>query len=99
MIVGQRTRRRGLRRVWCVPIISAIALRVKNRFCTLLGDLIMIRRCFGLALLLVSCIGLPIALPAADEKPPAGFEPLFNGKDLTGWKVLPGGKMEVWGAK
>jgi len=34
--------------------------------------------------------------PAADTVPD-GFTPLFNGKDLTGWKVL-GGKMDVWGA-
>jgi hypothetical protein len=47
------------------------------------------RRALAMALLCV--------LPAsADDKPPAGFEPLFNGKDLTGWKVH-GGKMEVWG--
>jgi hypothetical protein len=36
---------------------------------------------------------------AADEfKPPEGYQPLFNGKDLTGWKVMKGGKMEAWGA-
>jgi hypothetical protein len=29
---------------------------------------------------------------------PEGFTPLFNGKDLAGWKVF-GGKMEVWGAE
>lgn len=29
-------------------------------------------------------------LPAADNEPPAGFVALFNGKDLTGWKVPPG---------
>jgi hypothetical protein len=29
--------------------------------------------------------------------PPQGFESLFNGKDLTGWKST--GKMEVWGAE
>jgi hypothetical protein len=34
----------------------------------------------------------------SEEKPvPEGFTALFNGKDLTGWKVL-GGKMDVWGA-
>jgi hypothetical protein len=31
------------------------------------------------------------------RRPPPGFEPLFNGKDLTGWKAT--GKMEVWGAE
>ena len=34
-----------------------------------------------------------------DNTPPPGFTALFNGKDLTGWKVQPGGKMEVWGAE
>jgi hypothetical protein len=34
----------------------------------------------------------------ADKDVPEGFEPLFNGKDLTGWKVH-GGKMEAWGAE
>jgi hypothetical protein len=45
--------------------------------------------------LLTALLCVPLAL--ADDKPPAGFEPLFNGKDLTGWKVH-GGKMESWGA-
>jgi hypothetical protein len=36
-------------------------------------------------------------LPAADNTPtpPAGFEPLFNGKDFTGWKV-PAGDNGHW---
>src|SRR5262252_3939436 len=34
----------------------------------------------------------------AAEEPPEGFESLFNGKDLTGWKVH-GGKMDAWGAE
>jgi hypothetical protein len=38
--------------------------------------------------------GTLVAL-AADT--PVGFEPLFNGKDLTGWK--PTGKPEVWAAE
>ncbi len=33
----------------------------------------------------------------ADPKVPEGFTALFNGKDLTGWKVNDGGKMERWG--
>jgi hypothetical protein len=33
----------------------------------------------------------------ADDKAPAGFQPLFNGKDLKGWTML-GGKLEAWGA-
>lgn len=33
-----------------------------------------------------------------DKGVPEGFKPLFNGKDLTGWKVRPGDKADVWGA-
>lgn len=36
---------------------------------------------------------------SADQDALKGFEPLFNGKDLTGWKVNKGGKMSVWGAE
>jgi hypothetical protein len=51
-----------------------------------------------LALTLI--VGLGLAGPArpAEEGVPEGFTPLFNGKDLAGWKVF-GGKMEVWGAE
>lgn len=47
---------------------------------------------------------LALVLPAlvavrAEDEPPQGFEPLFNGKDLSGWRVNKGGKMEVWGAQ
>lgn len=39
------------------------------------------------------------ALAHSAEKDKAeGFEPLFNGKDLKGWKVY-GGKMEAWGVE
>jgi hypothetical protein len=45
----------------------------------------------------VSLLGvLPAACPAEDQAA-KGFEPLFNGMDLTGWTVL-GGKKDVWGA-
>jgi hypothetical protein len=47
---------------------------------------------------LVLVFGSPAALPADKDKAPEGFEPLFNGKDLTGWKVH-NGKLEVWGAE
>jgi len=57
----------------------------------------MQRRFFLLSLAVVLGL-LPTARPADDEKPPEGFTPLFNGKDLTGWKVL-GGKMDAWGAE
>src|SRR5262245_10043078 len=30
------------------------------------------------------------SLRAADDKPPEGFTPLFNGKNLAGWKVPQG---------
>ncbi len=43
-------------------------------------------------------LGLAPLSPAADDKAPPGFQPLFNGKDLTGWKVLDG-KMDVWKAE
>jgi hypothetical protein len=59
----------------------------------------MLRRCFCFAALILALGWLPNGRTADDDnKPPAGFTALFNGKDLTGWKVLPGGKMDVWGA-
>jgi hypothetical protein len=51
--------------------------------------------CKALALFLVLC-WLPVA-QAGDNDVPEGFQPLFNGKDLTGWQVL-GGKITSWGA-
>src|SRR5205823_5835030 len=51
-------------------------------FCTC-GGRTMIRRCLG-ACLLTAVLGY---LPATGQQPPKGFEPLFNGKNLTGWKV------------
>jgi hypothetical protein len=36
---------------------------------------------------------------AEDNKAPEGFKALFNGKDLKGWQVNEGGKMDVWGAE
>src|SRR5262245_27770386 len=66
---------------------------------SLLGEPAMLRRCFCLASLILTLGWLPAARTADDNKPPEGFTALFNGKDLTGWKVLPGGKMEVWGAE
>jgi hypothetical protein len=39
------------------------------------------------------------AAPPPKPKEEAGFVPLFNGKDLTGWKVNEGGNMAVWGAE
>src|SRR5438128_12125861 len=37
-------------------------------------------------------------LRAVDKEPPEGFEKLFNGKDLSGWKVNEGGKLDRWAA-
>src|SRR6516162_10353016 len=39
----------------------------------------------------LTCVG--------EDKAPEGFTPLFNGKDLTGWKVNKGGNSKVWGAE
>jgi len=50
-----------------------------------------------LLLVLVLACAWP-SLRAADKDAPAGFEKLFNGKDLSGWKVNEGGNMDKWGA-
>ena len=42
-------------------------------------------------------LALSPAVPGGGDKPPEGFESLFNGKDLTGWKAT--GNMKVWGAE
>jgi hypothetical protein len=55
------------------------------------------RRWVLLLLPALALCGLP-AVPAAEKGAPEGFEPLFNGKDLTGWQVNKGGKMDRWGA-
>src|SRR5262249_12722337 len=39
---------------------------------------------------------LPALTRADDAKVPEGFTPLFNGKDLTGWKST--GKADLWKA-
>jgi hypothetical protein len=40
---------------------------------------------------------LLLGMPLIAGDPPKGFESLFNGKDLTGWKAT--GNMKVWGAE
>jgi hypothetical protein len=45
---------------------------------------------------LVVFLGILSLAWTAEKDMPAGFEPLFNGKDLKGWKAY-GGKMDVWG--
>ena len=42
-----------------------------------------------------SCLVLTLSLFAQEEKAPAGFVSLFNGKDLTNWKV-PAGDNGHW---
>ena len=42
-------------------------------------------------LVLACMMMIPAAsVPAADNSPPEGFTSLFNGKDLSGWKVPDG---------
>jgi hypothetical protein len=47
-------------------------------------------------LTLAAFVGLFSVAWTAEKDVPEGFEPLFNGKDLKGWKAY-GGKMEKWG--
>lgn len=49
-------------------------------------------RCF---LTLLALMAGTMSLPGEET----GFVPLFNGQDLTGWKVIQGGKKEAWGAE
>ncbi len=57
------------------------------------------RKCW-LYLFALAAVGFVLpSVRCADKDVPEGFEALFNGKDLTGWKVNEGGKMEVWGAE
>jgi hypothetical protein len=49
-----------------------------------------------LILSLAAALCSAAAAPSADKKAPKGFDPLFNGKDLTGWKVF-GGETSDWG--
>jgi hypothetical protein len=56
----------------------------------------MIRKLTRLMVPTLLCLVVPAL--AEEKETPQGFTPLFNGKDLTGWKVH-GGKMEAWGAE
>lgn len=47
---------------------------------------------------LAALVSLVSQAPAGDTNIPAGFTPLFNGKDLTGWKIH-GGNIKAWGVK
>jgi hypothetical protein len=57
----------------------------------------MRHRFFWLPLAVALCAAAGARTADEDKKAPKGFTPLYNGKDLSGWKVL-GGKKEVWGA-
>jgi hypothetical protein len=57
----------------------------------------MKRLCIPAALMFSAVLGLSPARPGDAVKPPEGFESLFNGKDLTGWKAT--GDPKVWGAE
>jgi hypothetical protein len=48
---------------------------------------------------LAAAFGCVSAALTAENQPPKGFESLFNGKDLSGWKVNQGGNQAVWGAE
>src|SRR3954462_11779989 len=50
----------------------------------------MVRSALTLSILLLGAALAP-------AQAPEGFTPLFNGKDLTGWKAT--GKTDVWGAE
>jgi hypothetical protein len=47
---------------------------------------------------LLNVLALANQVSADDKNVPAGFTPLFNGKDLTGWKIH-GGNIDAWGVK
>ncbi len=57
------------------------------------------RRFAVLLLLAVPLATLPAARADDKDEPPAGYQSLFNGKDLTGWTVNEGGKIDRWGAE
>jgi len=47
------------------------------------------------AALVLFCLTCIVSLRAADNEAPEGFVPLFNGKDLSGWKI-PAGDNGHW---
>ena len=58
----------------------------------------MTRHGIPLVLATTAALGLACPLPGGDRQaPPRGFEALFNGKDLAGWKAT--GDTKVWGAE
>jgi hypothetical protein len=57
-----------------------------NRFVSTIAALVLLALC--------ATAGLSSSAAAADEAK-GTWVPLFNGKDLTGWKALPGGQWEA----
>src|SRR6478672_7372098 len=53
---------------------------------------------FGAWVSLVALDNLASQASAGGKNVPAGFTPLFNGKDLTGWKIH-GGNIKAWGVE
>src|SRR5262245_35028400 len=54
---------------------------------------------FSLAIAVLTTLAIPLVGLAQEKIPPEGFKPLFNGKDLSGWRVNVGGNLKVWGAE
>jgi hypothetical protein len=63
----------------------------------LLAEDLLMRRTV-LLFCLSALLSRPPGLRAEDKDPLEGFQTLFNGKDLSGWKVNEGGKLDRWGA-
>src|SRR6516164_5418614 len=53
----------------------------------------------GMWLPLLIIVVFPNSARPDEDSAPVGFKALFNGKDLTGWKVREGGNPKVWGAE
>jgi hypothetical protein len=56
-------------------------------------------RRFLFLLALVTAVAVVSTTRCADKEVLEGFESVFNGKDLAGWRVNEGGKMEDWRAE
>src|SRR5262249_12071428 len=56
------------------------------------------RRCVVILALAAAAWALPAAR-AGGQGRPEGFQPLFNGKDLSGWTANEGGKIDRWGVE
>jgi hypothetical protein len=58
----------------------------------------MQRARLSVGVITILLLGVP-SLLHADDPPGEGFEALFNGKDLDGWRVNEGGDIKYWGAE